>query len=327
MDMKDLIQQMTNIESEEKSKKQINEGASMNISMNADDAAQVGQLMAMMRNAGMDPKPVAADMPMPMRKDIDKFRSAVDAKYDDPKIPGKDDVPGDMDLQAGAIGSGIGAGLGSAITGGPVGGALGSVAGGGGLGGAAGSVLGNIAGNAIAPGIGGAIGSALGGAVGGAMNDGDHDDPNIPGKDDVPGDQDLKAGLIGGALGSLAGGAAGNVLGKGLGQAAGDALAGAMGGVGTTMGDIGMQIGKAAPGVGGALAGGMIGDKLTGEADGDYANSPDEKYSSARDVTNPPTNDINKSKKSYPKVAGGDNPMALASRIKEELSALYKEYK
>ena len=43
MDMKDLIQQMTNIESEEKSKKQINEGASMNISMNADDAAQVGQ--------------------------------------------------------------------------------------------------------------------------------------------------------------------------------------------------------------------------------------------------------------------------------------------
>ena len=44
MDMKDLIQQMTNIESEEKSKKQINEGASMNISMNADDAAQVGQL-------------------------------------------------------------------------------------------------------------------------------------------------------------------------------------------------------------------------------------------------------------------------------------------
>ena len=189
--MKDLIQQMTNIESEEKSKKQINEGASMNISMNADDAAQVGQLMAMMRNAGMDPKPVAADMPMPMRKDIDKFRSAVDAKYDDPKIPGKDDVPGDMDLQAGAIGSGIGAGLGSAITGGPVGGALGSVAGGGGLGGAAGSVLGNIAGNATAPGIGGAIGSALGGAVGGDMNDGDHDDPNIPGKDDVPGDQDL----------------------------------------------------------------------------------------------------------------------------------------
>ena len=233
--MKDMIQKMTDIETEEKSKKQqINEAASMNISMTGDDASQVGQLMAMIRNAGMDPKPVGGDMPLPMRKDIDKFRGIVGAH---------------------------------------------------------------------------------------------DDDPNIPGKDDVPGDQDLKAGIIGGTLGSLAGGAAGNVLGQGLGQVAGDALAGAMGGVGTTMGDIGMQIGKAAPGVGGALAGGMIGDKLTGEADGDYANSPDEKYSSARDVTNPPTNDINKSKKSYPKVAGGDNPMALKNRIKEELSALYKEYK
>ena len=63
------------------------------------------------------------------------------------------------------------------------------------------------------------------------------------------------------------------------------------------------------------------------EQGADYRNSPDEKYSSARDVTNPPTNDLNKSKKSYPKVAGGDNPMALKNRIKEELSALYKEYK
>ena len=31
----------------------------------------------------------------------------------------------------------------------------------------------------------------------------------------------------------------------------------------------------------------MIGDKLTGEADGDYVNPTDEKYSNARDVTNP----------------------------------------
>ena len=37
--------------------------------------------------------------------------------------------------------------------------------------------------------------------------------------------------------------------------------------------------------------------------------------------------DLNRPKKSYPKVAGGDNPMALASRIKEELNSLYKEYK
>ena len=41
MNMKDMIQKMTNIESEEKSKKQeLTEAASMNISMSADDAGQ-----------------------------------------------------------------------------------------------------------------------------------------------------------------------------------------------------------------------------------------------------------------------------------------------
>jgi hypothetical protein len=59
--------------------------------------------------------------------------------------------------------------------------------------------------------------------------------------------------------------------------------------------------------------------------EGDYANSPDEEYSPHTDVIKG-GNDLNKSKKSYPKVAGGDNPMALASKIKEELSTLYKEY-
>ena len=108
--MKDMIQKMTDIETEEKSKKQqINEAASMNISMTGDDASQVGQLMAMMRNAGMDPKPVGGDMPLPMRKDIDKFRGIVGAHDDDPNIPGKDDVPGDQDLKAGLIGAALGA--------------------------------------------------------------------------------------------------------------------------------------------------------------------------------------------------------------------------
>lgn len=325
MNMKDMIQTMTDIETEEKSKKQkLNEGAA--VTMAADNAQEVGALMAMMRNAGMDPKPVAADMPMPMRTDIDKFRAAVN---DNPAIPGRDDVPGDQDLQAGAVGSGVGAGLGGLIAGPGLGGPLGAVAGGGGLGGAAGSILGNIAGNAIAPGIGGMVGSALGGAVGGAMNDSPTDDPNIPGKDDVPGDQDLNNGMMGGLLGSLAGGAAGQVLGKGLGDTLGTTIGGAMGGMGDTAGKIGTAIGKALPGVGGAAVGGMLGDKLTGtdEATGDYANSPDEQYSPATDVINPPTNDLNKSKGSYPKVAGGDNPMALSDKIKEDLLNLYQEYK
>jgi len=234
MNMKDMIQQMTDIETEEKTKKQpINEAASMNISMTADDAGQVGQLMSMMRNAGMAPKPVGADMPMPMRHDIEKFRQAVDAKYDDPKIPGKDDVPGDQDLKAGVLGT---------------------------LGGAA---LGN-----------------LGGAASG----------------------------ISSKLADLGTKAAGKL---GLGKMGTDILS---------------KAGQYAP----AIAGAYAGDKLTGdsvdhEAEG-YANAPDEDYAPYTDVIKT-GNDLNKSKKSYPKVAGGDNPMNLADKIKEELTTLYKEYK
>ena len=237
--MKDMIQKMTDIETEEKSKKQqINEAASMNISMTGDDASQVGQLMAMMRNAGMDPKPVGGDMPLPMRKDIDKFRGIVGAHDDDPKIPGKDDVPGDKDLKAGILGKGL------AATGGAV------------------------AADALDKATGGA-GSALG-AKGGAA--------------------------LGGMLGGPAGAAIGGML------------------------------GTQAPKIAGGMAGAALADDSEA-TEGDYANSPDENYSQYSDVINPPTNDLNKSKKSYPKVAGGDNPMALADKIKEELSALYKQYK
>ena len=229
-----MIAKMDAIEAPSK-KQKLEEAASMNISMTADDAGQVGQLMAMMRNAGMEPQKVS-DMPMSPRMDMEKQMKALGAMDDDPKIPGKDDVPGDQDLKAGALSTGVGSAAGSALTGGPVGGALGALAGGGGVGGAAGSALGNIAGNMIAPGIGGVVGSALGGAVGKSLSDDE-------------------------------------------------------------------------------------------AKEGDYANSPDEDYKPYTDVTNPPSNDINRSKKSYPKVAGGDNPMALASKIKEELSELYKEYK
>jgi hypothetical protein len=90
--------------------------------------------------------------------------------------------------------------------------------------------------------------------------------------------------------------------------------------------DILSKAGQYAP----AVAGAYVGDKLTGdsvdhEAEG-YANAPDEDYAPYTDVIKT-GNDLNKSKKSYPKVAGGDNPMNLADKIKEELSTLYKEYK
>ena len=252
--MKDMIQKMTDIETEEKSKKQqINEAASMNISMTGDDASQVGQLMAMMRNAGMDPKPVGGDMPLPMRKDIDKFRGIVGAHDDDPNIPGKDDVPGDQDLKAGLIGAALGA-----------------------LGG-------------------GALGSATGAT--GAL------------------------AAKGAALGTKAGAALGaKTAGAGLAAKTAGALSGATKGA-----KIGSAVGKAIPSVAGAAVGDKLTDKEAVEG-GDYANSPDEEYAPYSDMVKG-GDDINRPKKTYPKVAGGDNPMALAGRIKEELDALYKEYK
>lgn len=169
-----MIAKMDAIEAPSK-KEELKESASMNISMTGDDATQVGQMMDMMRNAGMSPQKVS-DMPMSPRMDMEKHIKALGAMDDDPEIPGRDDVPGDMDLKAG-------------------------------------------------PGCG--------------MEDTESDETAV---------------------------------------------------------------------------------------EGDYANSPEEDYAPYTDVIKG-GNDLNKSKKSYPKVAGGDNPMALEDEIKEQLSTLYKEYK
>tara|TARA_B110000238_G_scaffold117259_1_gene127251 strand:+ start:4411 stop:5298 length:888 start_codon:yes stop_codon:yes gene_type:complete len=244
MNIKDMIAKMDAIDAPSK-KQELTESASMNISMTADDAGQVGQLMAMMRNAGMDATPVDAMHSLNPRADIEKFRATVDGANDDPGIPGQDNVPGDQDLQAG--------------------------------------VLGTLAGGAA-----GAAGAdALDTATGGV------------------------ASTATGAMGAKAGAALGSLAGP-----AGAAIGGALGGI----------AGKMAPKVAGAAIGGALGDKVTGEeTDEDYANAPDEQYGDVSDVIRGGT-DLNKSKKSHAPVAGGDNPMALASKIKEELSTLYKEY-
>ena len=157
--MKDLIKQMTDIENS--NKEQLNEAASLTV--NAETGAEIADMIsAMQGNAGMG-KPVAADMPMPMRHDIDKFRAAVD---DDPSIPGRDDVDGDQDLQAGLLGALGGAAAGSMIPG--AGAALG------GIGAGAGGALGALAGPAgakIGSTIGGALGRAAPAAIGGMVGD------------------------------------------------------------------------------------------------------------------------------------------------------------
>ncbi len=165
--MKDLIKQMTDIENS--TKEQLNEAASLTV--NAETGAEIADMIsAMQGNAGMG-KPVAADMPMPMRHDIDKFRAAVD---DDPSIPGRDDVDGDQDLQAGLLGALGGAAAGSMIPG--AGAALG------GIGAAGGGALGALAGPAgakIGSTIGGALGRAAPAAIGGMVGD------KLTGEEDV----------------------------------------------------------------------------------------------------------------------------------------------
>ena len=163
---------MTDIENSNKEK--LNEAASL--SVNAETGAEIADMIsAMQGNAGMG-KPVAADMPMPMRHDIDKFRAAVD---DDPSIPGRDDVDGDQDLQAGLLGALAGGALGTAA--GAATGATGALAGkGAGLGYTAGSkiagalgkgALGKLAGGAVGGKVGSAIGAALPGVAGATIGD------------------------------------------------------------------------------------------------------------------------------------------------------------
>ena len=146
------------------------------------------------------------------------------------------------------------------------------------------------------------------------------DDPKIPGKDDVVGDIDLKAGL----LGKLAGGAAGAALAPGaagVGASAGGALGSMVGGpVGGAIGSaIGGAVGGAAPAVAGAE---LVGGESVEEED--YANEPDEDYAPYTDMVKG-GDDIGKSKKSYKPVAGGDNPMALEASIKEQPWAALNE--
>ena len=62
-------------------------------------------------------------------------------------------------------------------------------------------------------------------------------------------------------------------------------------------------------------------------ADEDWDNSPEEEYSTAKDIATASGNDLHKSKGSHYKAAGGDNPMALEDQLREKLAASYAEKK
>lgn len=59
----------------------------------------------------------------------------------------------------------------------------------------------------------------------------------------------------------------------------------------------------------------------------EYSNEPNEEYQDIEDVVNRPSDDLNKSKKSYPRTEPGDNPMNLKQeQLKKELSNSLKEH-
>ena len=286
--------------------------------------------------------------------------SLTDTDYDDPRIPGRDDVEGDTDLQAGAFASGT---LGAAI--------------------------GGLAGHGIGGPAGAAIGATLGG-VGGAiagkkqsnqkkLQAGTHDDPSIPGRDDVEGDVDLQqdiasflsAGgdLINKGASAIASSDLGQKAISGLGQLS-QASSDALGDVGAKIGgaaadfapdtvrsmagdpsflgikpsdeilkigamgkgaEIGSKIGKVLPAAGIAGAG-LAGASMLGgdndekqESHSDFENAttePDEKYWDHDTMVNKLSGGINGKKRMYKPASQGDNAMAVESMKERLLKAL-----
>lgn len=66
-------------------------------------------------------------------------------------------------------------------------------------------------------------------------------------------------------------------------------------------------------------------DEVAQEGDGEWDNSPDEQHQDTAYMQNDLAGGLNRQKKSYPKVAGGDNPMALEDEIRAELHAKLSE--
>lgn len=148
--------------------------------------------------------------------------SLTDRDEDDPRIPGRDDVEGDTDLQAskalkaGALGTAIG-GIAGMTAGGPAGAALGALAGGAGM-----AMAGRQQDKRDKT-------QSQVDAIAKKINAGNGDNPRIPGRDDVEGDTDLQADISGLATGTLDalkgfGAQAADAVAQGS-QAAGDAIA------------------------------------------------------------------------------------------------------
>lgn len=90
--LKDMIQRMTELDAvPADQRKQLDEMASMNVSMSGETADEVASLMRMMQNAGMnDAAPVTQDN-MPVRQDMERLAGIMS----EPEMPEMPEMPGD----------------------------------------------------------------------------------------------------------------------------------------------------------------------------------------------------------------------------------------
>jgi hypothetical protein len=129
------------------------------------------------------------------------------------------------------------------------------------------------------------------------------DDPEIPGRDDVDGDDDVQAGMIGKVAGAGLGAMAGGPVGAAAGAAAGDAL------TGEEDNEPAMDI-----------------SKMSDEQIAEWENEPDEQRKDHNYMTKELSGGLNREKKMYKKAQDGDNAMAVES-IKSRLMKALEEAK
>ncbi len=140
--------------------------------------------------------------------------------------------------------------------------------------------------------------------------DKDIDDPEEPGQDEVPGDDDSEEGFVGGMLGGAAGKAGGAALGGAIGGPVGAAL-------GSTLGQVASTV-----------AGAHVGDKMTDDVatEAGYDNSPEEEYRDTQYMTKDLSGGINGEK---PKgaIRAKDPAMhqTVEASVKEQLWAALNE--
>ena len=114
MNMKNLIQQLTDLETNQKLNESLEECGDqtqtpqtehpVSVNITAAGKSHVNDLLGMMKNAGLEnAEEVGDETVMPMRHDIEKFRSAVDVTPGEDEMNTAPEFTGDIELEKPAL--------------------------------------------------------------------------------------------------------------------------------------------------------------------------------------------------------------------------------